>query len=408
MGMDIRRHKYLNIIDLYKVVGSSKEEFKILGVFGNRRVLIYSYEKESFLLLPSYLFTYNIIGLGGDNQVEIENSMVIIEYQCNEKTKYYNINREINNLDYINENIMLCKHNDFCKIIYEIISRSAKNYTISRSDIDIVFSFAYGNKIAFSKEAPSKIAEKTFEEHKNEIVCIINERIVEPLNRNIPIAGDTIIQIFRDIIFKGINLEYINKYFKIKEHEYIVLTSQTLRYLDFGLDTYKEFDHLSKYKELESFELFKDFFASDRWLEILEKIKDKPNTEYSLYDIIQYLVNSEKEPKVKKSKISVVPFPFLASNRMDFVAYNKVDDYGNQSKKKNTFDFIKLQFICITSTTIKEIEKYKDMLVEYIIYRLENDRRYKKFGISTNFLRITEITLSKAYELNVTLELKNI
>lgn len=95
-------------------------------------------------------------------------------------------------------------------------------------------------------------------------------------------------------------------------------------------------------------------------------------------------------------------------NVIDIDIFNYSDN-----KKDNTFDLIEVRLNIVEGgrnrkQVIEWLNKYKSFIDTIAISTIEDDKRFKKFGISTNFLKNTKLTLTKDYVLVYTFELKDI
>ena len=84
-------------------------------------------------------------------------------------------------------------------------------------------------------------------------------------------------------------------------------------------------------------------------------------------------------------------------------------DYG----RSNIFDIIKVDISIIQGErkrkeVVSWIKDNKKVLDKKVVDYIKNNHKFKKFGIPVNFLKCTDIVLSKDYRLIYTLELKEI
>ena len=53
-----------------------------------------------------------------------------------------------------------------------------------------------------------------------------------------------------------------------------------------------------------------------------------------------------------------------------------------------------------------EVKKYQREIYRLVLDKLENDRRFKRYGVPINFLKLSDVTLLRNYSLEFIFELR--
>ena len=53
-----------------------------------------------------------------------------------------------------------------------------------------------------------------------------------------------------------------------------------------------------------------------------------------------------------------------------------------------------------------EVKKYQDEIYQRVFQKLEKDRQFKKYGVSTNFLKLSDVMLLRDFSMEFIFELK--
>lgn len=82
-----------------------------------------------------------------------------------------------------------------------------------------------------------------------------------------------------------------------------------------------------------------------------------------------------------------------------------------ENRKPNTFDRIRVeasigQFLGDFNTTFLEIKKRKAEILEMVIDRLQDSKRFQKYDVPINFLRLSSLVFSRSFLLEFIFELK--
>ncbi|MDY6245306.1 MAG: hypothetical protein SPL82_15770 [Lachnospiraceae bacterium] len=119
----------------------------------------------------------------------------------------------------------------------------------------------------------------------------------------------------------------------------------------------------------------------------------------SLYKEIPVILGKIKEKTAKK-----LPPPYICHVRPMRI------DRAAGNKDTNTFDFIRLEYVLYTDVKKEDVlkdvrehtRKYVDCATEYIA----SQKKFQKFGVPVNVLRLTKATLTRDMTLEFLFELK--
>lgn len=95
---------------------------------------------------------------------------------------------------------------------------------------------------------------------------------------------------------------------------------------------------------------------------------------------------------------------------MEPASYERVPE----NKNEKTFDFIRV-YVNLSSTfyntwedLLEGVKTHKREIHQMVLDKIQNDRRYKKFGVPINVLKLSNLVLSRHYFLEYIFELKEI
>lgn len=119
----------------------------------------------------------------------------------------------------------------------------------------------------------------------------------------------------------------------------------------------------------------------------------------SLYVEIPAILEEIKEKTVKK-----LPAPYVCHIRPIRI------ERATENKDTNTFDFIRLEYVLYTGVKKEDVlkdvrehtRKYVDCATEYIA----SQKKFQKFGVPVNVLRLAKATLTRDMTLEFLFELK--
>ena len=260
------------------------------------------------------------------------------------------------------------------------------------------------------------------------IYKLLKSNIIE---YNTPIPFDIFINKY---LLKGFTPQVYNTYYILEDdpvnNKHICITFNpwviSIRYYYCNEDKFKEIlkkleskgfrststiEYLKSFvnaKYCESFEI-----AWNRWNKVIDKLLTLKNKQFSMFEVIHYILSEDDEFQITikdETDFDVmmsIEFPFLAKEKFEFEAYNRYREDGTKSKKKNTFDFIKITFHCLDDTEPKDIIPYKNKFFRQLFEKLAVHKSFKKFHVPVNILKISNVVLTYQKLLVVTLELKD-
>lgn len=147
----------------------------------------------------------------------------------------------------------------------------------------------------------------------------------------------------------------------------------------------------------------------------LSKYKKMPKGE-SPYDALSsifpdfYMRRSASSPQKTYSEKVLLEERIRPDIRQFITKVNKPifeREYGNN--KKNTFDFIRILIaVKHTDNQYQFIDKNKREIIKIALNMIEKDKRFAKYGVPINILKVGQMTLTAQSEIMILFEIKNL
>lgn len=119
----------------------------------------------------------------------------------------------------------------------------------------------------------------------------------------------------------------------------------------------------------------------------------------SLYVEIPAILGEIKEKTVKK-----LPAPYVCHIRPIRI------ERATENKDTNTFDFIRLEYVLYTDVkkedVLKDVREHTRKYVDCATECIASQKKFQKFGVPVNVLRLTKVTLTRDMTLEFLFELK--